>query len=77
MTIREIIEKAEEYVVAIIHGRRHNVWDKWCTAVLFTLSRVYRNVVQLRLTLYSQGIMRQRMLGCLVVSIGNLTVGGR
>ena len=76
MTIREAIEVAEQHVVAIIGGRRRGRWDRFVRGFLFCLSRVYRNVVQLRLSLYSQRLLRQRMLGCLVVSIGNLTVGG-
>ena len=32
--------------------------------------------MQLRLYLYRKRIFRERALGCLVISIGNLTVGG-
>ena len=76
MTIREAIEVAEAYVVAIINGRRRTRYDVAFRAFLFCLSRLYLNVVQLRLKLYDERIIRQRMLGCLVVSVGNLTVGG-
>ena len=44
--------------------------------LLFVLSLVYARLVQLRLFLYRQRILRERALGCLVISIGNLTVGG-
>jgi tetraacyldisaccharide 4'-kinase len=40
------------------------------------LSRIYLVIVQLRLWLYVKGILRHNTLGCQVVSIGNLTVGG-
>lgn len=40
------------------------------------LSMLYLGIVQLRLWLYSKGILRHHALGCQVVSIGNLTVGG-
>ena len=40
------------------------------------LSLVYARLVQLRLFLYRQRVFRERALGCLVISIGNLTVGG-
>ena len=76
MSLREVIERAEQYVVEIIGGRQRTAWDRCFCGFLFCVSRLYRNVVQMRLTLYSQGIIRQRMLGCLVVSVGNLTVGG-
>ncbi len=76
MTIREIIEVGEQYVIEIIGGRRRTRWDRLFCAFLFAISRVYANVVLLRQTLYDHRILRQRMLGCLVVSVGNLTVGG-
>lgn len=76
MSIRELNEQLEQYVVEIMSGRRNTWHDRWFCAFLFCLSRLYRNLVQLRLTLYSERVLRQRMLGCLVVSVGNLTVGG-
>jgi tetraacyldisaccharide 4'-kinase len=77
MTIRELAEKTEFYLVELIEGRRGRAWpDMLARAFLFCMSRAYRAVVQLRLTLYSERVFRQRMLGCLVVSIGNLTCGG-
>ncbi|MDQ6765291.1 MAG: tetraacyldisaccharide 4'-kinase, partial [Verrucomicrobiota bacterium] len=44
--------------------------------VLHALSFVYERAVQFRLFLYRHRILRERTLGCLVISIGNLTVGG-
>jgi len=76
MTIREFVERSEQYAVEIIEGRCRSRRDMVFRSVLFMLSRLYRSIVQLRLTLYTSRVIRQRMLGCLVVSIGNLTVGG-
>lgn len=76
MTLREFQEHAEQYVVAIMAGRRRTVYDNCFCAVLFCLSRLYRAGVQLRLSLYSERVLRQRMLGCFVISVGNLTCGG-
>jgi tetraacyldisaccharide 4'-kinase len=45
----------------------------WC---LRQLSHAYRSVIQLRLFLYSVGLFRHHALGCQVISVGNLTVGG-
>ena len=44
--------------------------------ILYALSFIYERIVQLRLYLYRKRIFRERTLGCLVISIGNLTVGG-
>ena len=76
MSLREVAERAEQYIVELLNGRRKTRGDLAALAVLFLLSRLYRSIVQLRLRLFNQRLFRQRMLGCLVVSIGNLTVGG-
>src|SRR5205814_757775 len=44
--------------------------------ILYALSFIYERLVQLRLYLYRKRVLRERALGCLVISIGNLTVGG-
>jgi tetraacyldisaccharide 4'-kinase len=44
--------------------------------VLRQLAFVYHGIVQLRHFLYKSGIFRHHTLGCQVISIGNLTVGG-
>ena len=76
MTIREFGEKAEQYVIGLLQGPCRSRRDYVARSVLFVMSRIYRAIVQLRISLYHERILRQRMLGCLVVSIGNLTVGG-
>jgi tetraacyldisaccharide 4'-kinase len=43
---------------------------------LFGLSKIYELGVQIRLFLWRHRIFRDHTLGCQVVSIGNLTVGG-
>ena len=76
MTLREFNERAEQYVIRVIGGPALNRVDHLVRTILFILSRLYRAVVQLRLSLYRERILRHHTLGCLVVSIGNLTVGG-
>ncbi|MFW5893737.1 MAG: tetraacyldisaccharide 4'-kinase [Verrucomicrobiota bacterium] len=76
MTFRELTERAEQYIIEIVAGRCRTRGDRGVRALLFLLSRLYRSVIQLRIHLYENRVLRQRMLGCLVVSIGNLTVGG-
>ncbi len=76
MTIREVSEIAEQYVIQLLEGRCASRRDRVVLALLFCFSRGYRALVQLRITLFRERLLRERMLGCLVVSIGNLTVGG-
>ena len=76
MSFRQISERAEEYITKLLCGPCRTKKDRLARIFLFLISRIYRALVQLRLTLYGERILRQRMLGCLVISIGNLTVGG-
>mgnify|MGYP003693823683 CR=1 FL=1 len=56
--------------------RRHGIRASVLRGILYALSFVYDRLVQLRLYLYRKRVFRERALGCLVISIGNLTVGG-
>ncbi|MEP6810705.1 MAG: tetraacyldisaccharide 4'-kinase, partial [Chthoniobacterales bacterium] len=69
-------ESLEQFAIEVILGRRHGFRATILRGVLYALSFVYERAVLLRLFLYRHRIFRERTLGCLVVSIGNLTVGG-
>jgi len=74
------LERIERFLVLLIQrksserirgrGVRTLLW------MLRHLSHLYRGVVQARLLLYAHGIFRHHTLGCQVISVGNLTVGG-
>ena len=74
--MRRWLENLEQFAIEVILGRRQGVRAKILRGLLFILSLVYARLVQLRLFLYRKRILRERALGCLVISIGNLTVGG-
>jgi tetraacyldisaccharide 4'-kinase len=76
MTIRELNENLLQYFTEIIDERHHSNFDVGMRMFLFVLSRFYYRVVQFRQWLYNKRVLRPRALGCLVVSIGNLTCGG-
>ncbi len=76
MTIREIGENIEQYFIEVIRNRRHDPFDLMMRGVLFLASRFYRRAIQFRIWLYDNRIVRNRAIGCLVVSIGNLSCGG-
>ena len=69
-------ERLEQFAIDVILERRHGVRASLLRVLLHALSVVYERIVQLRLFLYRKRILRERTLGCLVISIGNLTVGG-
>ena len=76
MRLRDLTEQAEIYMTDLMAGRRHAPLDKFVRAGLWGLSRVYLTLVRWRLSLYRHRFLRDHRLGCLVISIGNLTVGG-
>jgi tetraacyldisaccharide 4'-kinase len=69
-------ETVEQYVLDVIFGRRKDFGAKFTSVFLLALSRLYEIGIQVRLYLWHHRIFRDHTLGCQVVSIGNLTVGG-
>lgn len=74
--MRRWLENLEQFAIDVILGRRHGMRAALLRGLLYALSFVYAWLVQLRLFCYRKRILRERALGCLVISIGNLTVGG-
>src|SRR3984893_12349318 len=70
------VENLEQFAIDVILGRRRGFRAAILRGILYALSFIYERNVQLRLYLYRKRIFRERTLGCLVISIGNLTVGG-
>src|ERR1044071_3077844 len=70
------LEQLEEFGIDVVLERRHGARASLLRGILHALSFVYDKLVQLRLYLYRKRVLRERTLGCLVISIGNLTVGG-
>lgn len=74
--INSRLNRFASFTVDVIYGRETGraaaVWG----ACLFFLSLIFTGVVYLRRQLYKHNILRAQHLGCLVVVVGNLTVGG-
>src|SRR6266852_4292142 len=70
------LENLEQFGIDVVLGRRRGFRASTLRGILYGLSFIYERIVQLRLYLYRKRIFRERTLGCLVISIGNLTVGG-
>ena len=69
-------ESLELFAIDVILERRRGFRAALLRGLLYALSFIYERLVQLRLFLYRHRIFREHTLGCLVISIGNLTVGG-
>jgi tetraacyldisaccharide 4'-kinase len=67
----------ELYTVDVIYGRRAGAGPALYGAFLQVLSWLFNGIAQARLWLYRRRIFfHDQPLGCLVVVVGNLTVGG-
>ena len=69
-------EQLESYFLDVIEGRQRGKRAGLLRMFLALLSFLFLGVVQLRLRLYRWGLLRPHTLGCQVLSVGNLTVGG-
>ncbi len=74
--IKTWMENLEQFAVEVIYEKRQGKRAALFRALLYLLSKVFQVLVQMRLFLYQKRIFRDRTLGCLVISVGNLTVGG-
>jgi tetraacyldisaccharide 4'-kinase len=76
MTSKWKFEDLEAYLLEVIEKRRTGKVETLLRGFLRVLSWIFRVIVQVRLWLYRHRIIRPSTLGCQVISVGNLTVGG-
>ena len=74
--MRRWLDEFEQFAIEVILGKRFGKRAALLRWFLSLLSVLYRGIVQFRLWLYRKRLFREHQLGCLVISIGNLTVGG-
>ncbi len=80
MMWRNRFDGMERFLIGLIQAPetdvKHSRGVRILLWILKRLSHIYRVIVQLRHFLYEKGICRHHTLGCQVISVGNLTVGG-
>jgi tetraacyldisaccharide 4'-kinase len=74
--LKRQLNSFEQYTIDIIFGRREGMRATVFAGFLQGLSYVFSGIAQARLWLYRKRILHDQPLGCLVVVVGNLTVGG-
>src|SRR4051812_11614631 len=74
--MRRWLEGLETFAIDVILNRRYGRRADILRWILHGLSLIYLQIVQARLALYRHRYFRSRTMGCLVISVGNLTVGG-
>ena len=72
----KLSEHLEQYFLRLMSGKCKTFRDHLLLWLLFVCSRFYRMAIQFRIWLYDKRIIRYRAIGCLVVSIGNISCGG-
>ena len=73
---KEKLEDLEQFATDVISDKRSGWRVCMLSGVLKVLSYVFSLCARGRLFLYKNRICKSRLLGCLVVVVGNLTVGG-
>jgi len=68
--------KIRDFILDVIEERRSGKAAAALRALLGGLSKVYYLLVRGRIRMYKIGIFRKSTLGCSVISVGNITVGG-
>lgn len=74
--LKKQLNSLELYTVDVIYGRRAGAGPVVYGGFLQGLSWLFNGITQARLWLYRHRIFHDQPLGCLVVVVGNLTVGG-
>jgi len=74
--LKKKVNALELYTIDLIYGRRAGAGAAVYGAFLQALSWLFNGIAQARLWLYRHRIFHDQPLGCLVVVVGNLTVGG-
>ncbi|MEX2606266.1 MAG: tetraacyldisaccharide 4'-kinase [Kiritimatiellia bacterium] len=73
---RRFQERMETYLLGVVDGSQYGAKAALLRLTLGGMSRLFTLIVQVRLWGYRKGFLKHHTLGCQVVSVGNLTVGG-
>ena len=74
--MRRWLEDFEQFAIDVILERRYGKRAAALRWLLYGVSFIYLAIVQARVLCFRKRIFREHHIGCLVISIGNLTVGG-
>jgi tetraacyldisaccharide 4'-kinase len=70
------LDHMEVFVTDVLHDRKKTAGTKIVAAMLLPLSLLFLQIVKLRRFLYNRQVFTSDILGCPVIVVGNLTVGG-
>lgn len=70
------IENIQTYLYQLVHGEVNGRLDGVVIGALYIFSFIYCQLLELKLFLYRIRFLKKYRLGCHVISLGNITVGG-
>lgn len=70
------IENVQTYLYQLVHGEVHGCMSGIVISILYVFSVIYRQLLELKLSLYRWGVSKKYRVDCHVISLGNITVGG-
>jgi tetraacyldisaccharide 4'-kinase len=74
--MRQLLDRLEQFAIDVILERRAGKRAGILRVLLLAISFFYLRIITLRLYLFHHHFLRKHHIGCPVISIGNLTVGG-
>lgn len=74
--MRQYLDRLEQFAIDVILEKRYGTRASFLRGFLYGLSKLYERGVRWRWKLYARRYFRSQPVGCLVISVGNLTVGG-
>lgn len=74
--LRHWDRRIEEFATDLLYDRRKSAGTVVCGSALRGLSHIFSGVVRLRHHCYRHRILKSQYLGCMVITVGNITVGG-
>lgn len=74
--MRPFFDRLEQFAIDVILERRAGKRAGILRFLLLVISIFYLRIVRLRLSLFHNHFLRKHQIGCPIISIGNLTVGG-
>ncbi|BAL84301.1 putative 3-deoxy-D-manno-octulosonic-acid (KDO) transferase/tetraacyldisaccharide-1-P 4'-kinase [Selenomonas ruminantium subsp. lactilytica TAM6421] len=71
------IDNFQTYFIDLVHQKEVEGFGMHIlTAILYVFSKIYACLVDIKLWGYRHGVFSRKQLGCFVISLGNVTVGG-
>jgi tetraacyldisaccharide 4'-kinase len=73
---RRLFDKFAQFIADVLYDRRETLVAKVLGALLLPLSFIFLLIVKTRVWLYRQRLLHSQSLGCHVIVVGNITMGG-